>query len=633
VLNISLINMPFASVTRPSIGMTQLKSVLEEQFGDQVSVEILYPNHDFVPYMGQQFYQRLSDSMEHHATGLGDWIFRQAAFPEAKDNTEEYFKRCYPHKNERFQRLKAHVQEKRKGLEDFLDKLIDKYHLYEADIVGLSSTFAQNVASFAMARKLKERNPRVITLLGGANCEASMGREIAREVPQIDYVFSGPSLKSLSTFVGHVLAGTTSKCDQINGVFSKANCNLKKNGLVVLGDAQPVADIGDDLHINTKINLKYEPFLQLYQKNFGPSAPKPALLVETSRGCWWGERAHCTFCGLNGGTMNYRAMNPELAVEQFQSIFQYAPNFSMLECVDNIMPKSYITDVLPLLKTPPDTHIFYEVKADLSEEDIAVLAQAGVRCIQPGIEALATSTLKLMKKGTSVFQNLNLLKSCIMHDVRPSWNLLLGFPGEGEDVYKKYVEVLPHLTHLFPPSGAFPVRFDRFSPYFVKADQYKLDLRPVDFYELTYPFSEESLKNLAYYFMDRNYRADYITVMIKWIGKIRERVNHWLELWYQEDRAFQPQLYFKDEGQSTVILDSRTGHDVEYDAGREGKLVLESLNKRKDMADLAADLKHVPDLDVRQQVALLQERGFIFEEGGRYFNLVLPRKPAPMTVR
>jgi magnesium-protoporphyrin IX monomethyl ester (oxidative) cyclase len=174
------------------------------------------------------------------------------------------------------------------------------------------------------------------------------------------------------------------------------------------------------------------------------------------------------------------------------------------------------------------------------------------------------------------------------------------------------------------------VRFDRFSPYFVKADQYALDLRPVDFYELTYPFGEESLSNLAYYFMDRNYRADYITVMVKWIGKIRERVNHWLGLWYQEDKAFQPQLYFQDEGRSSVILDSRTGQDVEYDVGREGKLVLESLNKRKDMADLAADLKTV---DVRQQVALLQARGLIFEESGRYFNLVLPRKPAPMTVR
>ena len=32
---------------------------------------------------------------------------------------------------------------------------------------------------------------------------------------------------------------------------------------------------------------------------------------ETARGCWWGERQHCTFCGLNGATMAFRSKTPE----------------------------------------------------------------------------------------------------------------------------------------------------------------------------------------------------------------------------------------------------------------------------------------------------------------------------------
>lgn len=31
------------------------------------------------------------------------------------------------------------------------------------------------------------------------------------------------------------------------------------------------------------------------------------LLYEASLGCWWGEKHHCTFCGLNGTTMKFRA--------------------------------------------------------------------------------------------------------------------------------------------------------------------------------------------------------------------------------------------------------------------------------------------------------------------------------------
>jgi magnesium-protoporphyrin IX monomethyl ester (oxidative) cyclase len=120
--------------------------------------------------------------------------------------------------------------------------------------------------------------------------------------------------------------------------------------------------------------------------------------------------------------------------------------------------------------------IFYEVKADLSESDLAVLADSGVKFVQPGIESLATSTLKLMKKGTTAFQNLRLLKLCSTYGIHPLWNLLVGFPGEGEDVYRRYVDLLPLIVHLQPPTGVYPVRFDRFSPYYNQRQSYGLDL-------------------------------------------------------------------------------------------------------------------------------------------------------------
>jgi len=53
--------------------------------------------------------------------------------------------------------------------------------------------------------------------------------------------------------------------------------------------------------------------------------------------------------------------------------------------------------------------------------------------------------------------------------------------------------------------------FDRFSPYHTKAGEFGLDLHPYDFYSLVYPFPERALQNLAYYFIDRNFAAPYIT--------------------------------------------------------------------------------------------------------------------------
>lgn len=86
------------------------------------------------------------------------------------------------------------------------------------------------------------------------------------------------------------------------------------------------------------------------------------------------------------------------------------------------------------MKSPTGTSLFYEVKVPIADRDFQMMAQAGVRVVQPGIEALATSTVKLMAKGTTSFLNLQFLQKCLKYDVEPIWNLLIGFPGEEEDI-------------------------------------------------------------------------------------------------------------------------------------------------------------------------------------------------------
>src|SRR5262245_66594438 len=120
--------------------------------------------------------------------------------------------------------------------------------------------------------------------------------------------------------------------------------------------------IGEELSIDSPIELNYEPFLDVLRNNFPDGEVKPVLLFETSRGCWWGQRAHCTFCGLNGESMAYRSMRPEMALERFHEMFSFADRYSVFQSVDNILPKNYLTDVFPLLSAPNNINVFYEVK-------------------------------------------------------------------------------------------------------------------------------------------------------------------------------------------------------------------------------------------------------------------------------
>ena len=220
---IALINMPFADFNSPSLALTQLKSILGSQYGDQVSVDIYYLNQDFTLHMGKTFYKYLTDSAEAYHSGLGDWLFRHVAFPGQDDNSEDYIQRYFPSRNEQAEELKQSILDLRAEIETLLSSFVEKYELDQAGIVGFTSMFSQNVASMAMAQKIKERNPNVVTVMGGANCETPMGEAIARNAKSIDFVFSGPGLKSFPEFVQYCLDQDNQKCHKIKGVFSKTN--------------------------------------------------------------------------------------------------------------------------------------------------------------------------------------------------------------------------------------------------------------------------------------------------------------------------------------------------------------------------------------------------------------------------
>ncbi len=604
---VCLINMPFSNLALPSIALTQLKSIAQARLGENASIELIYLSVDCAKYLGMDLYEYLTSSGESLNTGLGDWFFRQAAFPELPDNTENYFMRHFPAKTPAMLKLRNAIVEKRCGMEALLDQLISDYELDRADMVGLTSMFMQNVACFALARKLKARNQTLITVMGGANCEYPMGQVIVDRVKHIDFVFSGPALRNFPEFVKCCMDGDLAACSSIRGVLTKGS----RTG-------NSIETIGEDLEINTPIDLDYEPFIEKLGSTFPNSGIRAVLPFETSRGCWWGERAHCTFCGLNGVSLSYRAMESGRAIREFKKLFSYSGRVAQLSAVDNILPRSYFQEVLPFLDTPPDMEIFYEVKASLSEEDAMSLAKARVNRIQPGIEALSTPTLKLMKKGTTVFQNLQLLKICALYDLTPNWNLLLGFPGETEEVYRRYVDMLPLLVHLPPPTGAYPVRFDRFSPYYDEAAKYGLDLHPLDFYSFIYPFEPNDLAQMAYYFRDCNLRAEYFIAMAKWIGKVRAKIDDWGNRWSgQKER---PQLYWKDP---QTIYDSRSGKAVEYPIEQSCKMLMSQIDKPKRIEELAKIFASGNQEDIATSISWLIEKGLVFHEGDRLFSLVL----------
>jgi len=611
-LRISLVNMPFGSLNMPSLGLTQIDSVLKSRFPDSVEVTTCYLNFDFAKYLGdiEQYNNALSGAG--FMTGIGDWFFRQAAFPEAVDNTSEYVGRFYFDDDPRTKAIRRLIEAKRPGLDDFLDKMIEKYRLAEADIVGFTALFSQAVASFALAKRLKKKNPSIITVLGGSACEGLVGRTFARHIEQIDYVFSGPSLVSFPQFVQYCIEGRMEDCAGIKGVFPgrrKLSSQVPEEGIT-----------GDDLDINTNVILDYKPFLDAMDAAFPAKDVKPVLLLETSRGCRWAEKVPCSFCGLNGMHIHYCSMNPVNAVRQLESMFRWFPRCPYFIAVDTIVPANYLKEVFPHVHPPAGLRMLYEVRPDLAENDIKILCDAGVTVIQPGIEALSVQSLQLMRKGTTGLGNVRFLKNCVKYPIKLEWNLLIYSPGEKEEVYEKYLHDIPLLMHLPPPTAAYPVGFVRYSHYFENALKYGLNLQPQDFYGLTYPFDPATIADIAYHFVDKNADSERIDY---WLDVLNGKIATWRTRWANSDGKAESQLCLRQHGAIWTIYDSRSGEAVEYEVSDMAREVMNYLVRPASAADIAGKFAGIPGFDAAWQLEWMKERGLLFEENGRFVSLVV----------
>lgn len=462
--NIVLLNMPFGSIERPSLALSKIKSLASNFDTEPI---VLYPNISFAEQIGVSRYYCLSTSCD-VADLIGEWVFSQSAFGDKSDLfLEDYLPKTrysLPALEHYFQisgieKIKAALKDIRGQAKPFLSELTEAVLALNPECVGATSVFQQNCASIAILRSIKAKRPDIRTVLGGANCEGEMGEEIQRICPWIDYVHDG----------------------RAEGKIGEIFQNQKL-------EAQEPAPIFDD-------------YFERLARSPLQARIKPGLLFESSTGCWYGERQHCTFCGLNGKSMafkdrDHRSVSQELEYQEKKYGIQ------KFEAVDNILSMRYFRTLIPELANRNEPlQIFYETKSNLSEKHIRELSSAGITWIQPGIESMDPKSLQLLRKGNSIAGNIALLKFAIENGVRVSWNLLIGVPGEEPSSYDNMSKIFSQILHLQPPSSIVRVRIDRFSPYHAKPEEFGLNIEPMRSYQHIYPESTD-LGKIAYFFDD-----------------------------------------------------------------------------------------------------------------------------------
>ncbi|MBB3303310.1 ribosomal peptide maturation radical SAM protein 1 [Rhizobium sp. BK077] len=490
----ALVNMPYVIARYPSMPTGLLTAILRQK---NLPCEDLYPNLEFAAETGLAEYDlvcRLGDFM------LGDLLFAPALtgrrlncswsspyFSRIRDNK---FVSLFPGGANGFSTYVERVANE--VAPRFVSSLVQSRDWGKYALVGFTTTFQQQTAVLALAKSLKESFPSTKIVLGGANVHGEMGVGWMEAAPYVDFVCDGEGDDTLPLLVEAVLE---------NWPLINIPNLLRRDGRhIVSGPSQPRS-----VNVSSLPPPDYDAFYDSVRRlgldDVFATFPR-TIPIETSRGCWWGQKQHCVFCGLNNETMVFRAKSADRVFDEL-SILSKKYSAHHVQVVDNIISRDFFHTLLPRLSQEAvDLSFFYEIKANVSLQDMRCLANAGVRTVQPGIESLNSDVLRLMKKGVKKLQNILLLKWAKYFGIDVSWNLLYGLKDEKAEWYDTQAAEMPILYHLKPPEGISGLALERFSPMFTSSAELGItEVRPHFAYSEIYEgVNGLDLSKIAYHF-------------------------------------------------------------------------------------------------------------------------------------
>lgn len=535
---VALVNLPFGPIV-PNLGLALISSILKQK---GIETRVFYFNLDFITQLKpiNQRNQQYHGMSSHDYYPISESIFSGVLFPGYSETQEkllsEYLQNMF--------KGSGHEEKSQHQIEFFMsyrakaDSLINKWVQSLADfgIIGISTTFFQTTPALALAKRLKAEFPEKIIMLGGASCYDEMGQKLFQQFNFLDYVFSGEVEHVIGNIVSDVLQNV--RFHQVEGVKL-----IRDGNRAYVEVLEPVKEL------NNLPLPDYTDYMLAIDRNQIDVVDNIALAIETSRGCWWGKRNQCTFCGLNSQNkyMDYRSKSWKQfkkEVEEFHSQYSIR-HFAM---TDNIMKFKLLKEMKNWkFREKNNIQFFYEIRPVANRNLVSELYQSGITMVQPGIEHFSTAILLLMNKKIRMIDSIAFLKYASDYGVRVVYHHLYGFPSENPLEYYNIIDMMKNISHLQPPTGAAPIIYNRFSAYHNHPEKFNIDLVASPKLMMIYPFSQEELSQLAYIFDNR------IKVETPYKEMLHAEIHYWKENYSKKLNT----LTWDSQEGKVVIEDSR----------------------------------------------------------------------------
>jgi len=608
--SISLVSAPWPLYNRPSIQLGALKAYLDKNL-PEIKTHAHYLYLTFAARLGYALYETISTGM-----WRAEVPFAALLFPEKKDEAARFLAARL--KGTPFYRSLDPASLSGR-LTEISRCLLDEIKWDDYLMVGISACLGQLTSSIYFAYEIRKRAPDSIIVLGGSACAGKMGLSIVKTFPVIDCVVNGEGERPLLALIQQATEGRKPASTPLKGVVTRQTKPEEIDAAQISDlDTLPLPDFSEYFSDLASLEAK---------KHFIPRLP-----IEASRGCWWKGASRsslpaktqrgCAFCNLNLQWSGYRAKSTGKIRQEIYALALRHRTLSM-SFMDNSIP--YTKDVRlfeEISSIGVDLRLFCEIRAGVSLGVLKSMARAGVHEVQAGIEALSTSLLKKLNKGTTALDNIELMRNCeSLETMSLNGNLIMEFPLSDQKDVDETLRTMDFSFPFLPPKGiSFWLGFG--SPAWSNPMAFNITRTGNHpFYRHLFP--KKVLAGLV--LMIQGYRADKSLQKKLW-APVRKKLAQWAESYdsLHTGRLHEPILSHQDGGGFLIIRQRRPGnahmiHRLEG-ASRRIYLFCESQRSLSEILGFSDGIAHDKVLAF---LRMMEDKRLMFSEGDRYLALSL----------
>jgi ribosomal peptide maturation radical SAM protein 1 len=609
---VALISAPWPLFSRPSIQIGTLKAHLKRRFPD-LKVDAHHFYLEVAEALGYRRYQVVSER-----TWLAETVYAALLYPECSERAEYLFQKEIkgkPHlKKADFKPLTRKVLE-------ISEAFIRRIRWEKYGLVGFSICFCQLTSSLFLIRKLKERFPSLLIVVGGSMFTGSTPGDIFKVFPEIDILVNGEGEIALSRLVSCLNEYSDKKMvPSFEGIITP-----ETDGKAT---ALSFCQMKDLSHLFPPDYSDYFDRMRSFdpEKRFFPTLP-----MEISRGCWWQRRQPgekfkgCAFCNLNLQWEGYRTKTAEQVISEIDYLTATYKTLSVA-FTDNLLPLKTSRTVFKRISTlKKDLRLFGEIRATTPEEDLCSMKAAGMQEVQIGIEALSTRLLKKLKKGTTAIQNIEIMKHCEMLGIHNASNLIVHFPGSDPD---DAAETLQNLEFVLPFRPLRLVHFWLGSGSAVWQEP--------DAFGIKATFNHPNYRNLfppgvlrSMQFIIQAYRGDLGYQKRLW-APVKRKLKAWKKTYAElrQGEKHENILTYRDGRDFLIIRQKRIeGEPMTHRLEGTSRAIYLFCQKHRTIKRIVNRFSSMPSDRIGLFLNMMTDKKLMFREADRYLSLAVPEVP------